>query len=139
MSKKMSFSDQKSISNVNKPLKVLFCLLSAWLLTRCLSMEKIQEMLESWKKRKNVSSITFSEATVVHQSMQRMKSWVWLRLACLETALALVIYVYLEKKSIDFCIGVKLYPFESHAWVEVKGVPVQEPEEITRYKKLLVI
>ncbi|WP_424321671.1 lasso peptide biosynthesis B2 protein [Hazenella coriacea] len=45
----------------------------------------------------------------------------------------------MEKKSIDFCIGVKLYPFESHAWVEVKGVPVQEQEEITRYKKLLVI
>lgn len=45
----------------------------------------------------------------------------------------------MEKKTIGFCIGVKLYPFESHAWVEVEGVPVQEPEEITMYKKMLVI
>lgn len=71
MSKNMSFNDQRNLGKVYKPVRIFFCLL---FLTRRLSMEKIQELLKGWKKRKNLSPITFYEAMVVHQSMQRMKS-----------------------------------------------------------------
>lgn len=64
-----------------------------------------------------------------------------MRVACLEESLAFVLLAFMNGKAIDWCIGVKLAPFSSHAWVwvEVNGVPFQESEELNRYQRILVV
>ncbi|MBA4493679.1 lasso peptide biosynthesis B2 protein [Paenactinomyces guangxiensis] len=139
MGKNMMFNEPTSTISLNKPIKTLFCLLISWTIVRCLSMENIQILLKYMKKQKYLSPMTFDEAMIVYQSIHQMKRWAWVRLACLETSLALLMYAYFEGKSVDFCVGVKLYPFESHAWVEVNGLPVQEDESTEKYKKIMMI
>lgn len=139
MSKKMMFSDGASVYVLNKPVRTGVCLLFAWVIVRCFSMEKIQNLLIKWKGKRNYTLMTFEEAIIAYASMQKIKRILWLRLACLETSLALVIFAYWERKSVDWCIGVKLAPFESHAWIEINGVPIDDKEGIESYQKILTL
>lgn len=139
MSKKMLFSDGANAFVLNKPIRTCLCLVLAWVLVRCFPMEKIQIGLKRWKNRRQYVSMTFEEAIIAYASMQKVKRVLWLRLACLETSLAMVMYAYWERKSVDWCIGVKLAPFESHAWIEIHGVPVDDKEGIESYQKILTI
>lgn len=51
------------------------------------------------------------------------------RAVCLEQSLAL--YVLLRRRGVpaDLRLGVRVYPFLAHAWVEVAGEPVNEDRE----------
>jgi transglutaminase superfamily protein len=50
------------------------------------------------------------------------------RVACLECSLATVILAGLRRCSVHWCIGARLMPYASHAWIEVDGHPVGESE-----------
>ncbi len=59
------------------------------------------------------------------------------RAVCLEQSLAL--YVLLRRRGVraDFRLGVQVYPFYAHAWVELDGEPVNEdPERVERFRAL---
>jgi hypothetical protein len=49
------------------------------------------------------------------------------RAACLENSLAAFIFAALHGRSTDWCIGCRLLPAESHAWIQADGSPVGEP------------
>lgn len=49
------------------------------------------------------------------------------RVACMEHSLATVILAVLHRRSVDWCIGARMMPYASHAWVEVDHQPVGEP------------
>ncbi|MDS1269064.1 lasso peptide biosynthesis B2 protein [Lipingzhangella sp. LS1_29] len=49
------------------------------------------------------------------------------RTACLDVSLATVVTTALRWRSVSWCIGCRFSPCQSHAWVEVRGVPVAEP------------
>ncbi len=61
------------------------------------------------------------------------------RVACLETSVALVLFAALCRRSLDWCVGVRLGPFESHAWVEAAGEPVREPDRVRLFHKILTV
>lgn len=48
------------------------------------------------------------------------------RAACLELSLATVLTSAVHRRHVDWCIGCRLDPCQSHAWVEADGVPVAE-------------
>ena len=59
------------------------------------------------------------------------------RAVCLEQSLAL--YVLLRRRGVraDLRLGVQVYPFYAHAWVELDGEPVNEdPERVARFRAL---
>ncbi|MET7713322.1 lasso peptide biosynthesis B2 protein [Streptomyces sp. NPDC005407] len=49
------------------------------------------------------------------------------RAACLEMSLAAFIASALHGKAVDWCIGCRFDPCESHAWIEADTQPVGEP------------
>jgi hypothetical protein len=51
------------------------------------------------------------------------------RAQCLERSL--VLYYYLRRRgvAVQFLMGVQMYPFMAHAWVEYQGVPINDVEE----------
>lgn len=50
------------------------------------------------------------------------------RVACLECSLATVLLAVLRRRAVDWCIGARMMPYASHAWNEVDGQAIGEPE-----------
>jgi hypothetical protein len=50
------------------------------------------------------------------------------RAACLENSLAAFIFVTLHGRGVDWCIGCRFLPAESHAWIQINSRPVGEPD-----------
>jgi hypothetical protein len=115
----------------------ILTLTAACFLIRFMNTEKIRRLI-SRLKRRCVREINEVEAIRVWSAIHCSKRWAWTRTACLESSLAFVLFASAKKLSADWCVGVKLAPFESHAWVEAGGIPVQEPDRIKVYKKIIV-
>lgn len=56
---------------------------------------------------------------------------------CLRRSLAVVVATRLKGKSVSWCTGCALDPFQAHAWVEVNHIPVGEPDEVRSYSKVI--
>lgn len=59
------------------------------------------------------------------------------RAACLERSLTL--YWHLRRRGVDvrYRMGVQAYPFMAHAWIEHRGVPINDiPEHVRRFRLL---
>ena len=50
------------------------------------------------------------------------------RAACLEMSLTAFLHSVLHGRSLDWCIGCRFDPCESHAWIEVSAQPIGEPD-----------
>lgn len=50
------------------------------------------------------------------------------RAACLEVSLAAFLAATARGRAVDWCIGCRFNPCESHAWIEADGRPLGEPE-----------
>lgn len=47
--------------------------------------------------------------------------------SCLQRSLAVAVVLMLQRKPVTWCLGVKVSPFQSHAWIELDGQPFREP------------
>ncbi|WP_279510120.1 lasso peptide biosynthesis B2 protein [Actinomadura sp. 7K507] len=45
-----------------------------------------------------------------------------------ENSLAAFILLALRRRSVDWCVGCRFMPAESHAWIQIEGQPVGEPD-----------
>jgi hypothetical protein len=69
------------------------------------------------------------EATERHIQSVRWASRGYLgRAACLEVSLGACCASMLTWRMPTWCVGTRFRPVEQHAWLEVDGVPVSEPE-----------
>ncbi len=50
------------------------------------------------------------------------------RSACMESSLAAVLIAALAGYGVDWCIGCRFQPAQSHAWIEINHQPVGEPD-----------
>lgn len=58
---------------------------------------------------------------------------------CLRRSIAVVVAAWLKRRSASWNTGFALEPFRAHAWVEVKGIPIGEPDEISLYTKVISV
>lgn len=58
---------------------------------------------------------------------------------CLRRSIAVVVAAWLKRRSASWNTGFALEPFRAHAWVEVKGIPIGEPDEINLYTKVISV
>lgn len=58
---------------------------------------------------------------------------------CLRRSLAVVVATWLKRRSVSWCTGYAPEPFRAHAWVELNGIPVGEPDEISLYSKVISV
>jgi ATP-binding cassette subfamily B protein len=91
------------------------------------------------KKKDCKAVMCYDDAELALQKIIKAKSFFLNRTACLEQSLALFLLASFQGQSVDWCVGTRLAPFASHAWIEVNGVPVQEEQSIELYKKILVV
>ncbi|NDL60224.1 lasso peptide biosynthesis B2 protein [Phytoactinopolyspora mesophila] len=94
--------------------------------------------LARWTSRRCRRPATVSEAasmTAAVRSAARHRAG---RVACLEYSLATVLLAGLHRQSVQWCIGARLMPYGSHAWIELNGCPVGEPEHRDRPYNVLV-
>jgi hypothetical protein len=60
-------------------------------------------------------------------------------LGCLQRSIATVLICRLRNRWPDWCSGFRTEPFGAHAWVEVDGVPVGEPDDVARFHTTLAV
>jgi len=91
-------------------------------------------------KRYCYREIDVEEANVAWEAVRQADFYFPGRLACMELSLAFVIFALTKRLSVTWCLGVKIDPFESHAWVEIDNKPFGEIEVIEReFKKICVV
>lgn len=62
-----------------------------------------------------------------------------MRVACLEESVAAALALTLLGRRVRWCHGVITDPIRLHAWIEVEGRPVAEPDSTQRCTALLTI
>jgi hypothetical protein len=70
---------------------------------------------------------TPAEAENAVLAAQMAGRWFPGRAACLEHSLAAVLSAAARGRAVDWCIGGRLAPYASHAWIQAEGRPVGEP------------
>lgn len=60
-------------------------------------------------------------------------------LGCLQRSVAVVIMCRMRGRWPDWCTGFRTQPFAAHAWVEVDGMPVDEPGDLGPFKTVLAV
>jgi ATP-binding cassette subfamily B protein len=115
--------------------------ISLFLATFLIKSYSLKEITALMKKRKLKCKMKLSplEAKMAFQKIEKSKTLFLTRTACLEQSLALFLLATSKGKSVDWCVGIRLSPFTSHAWTEVDGRPIQESESIECYKKVIFV
>lgn len=88
--------------------------------------------LARWSARRIQREAPESEALSMSMAVRRAAFHRSGRVACLEVSLATVILAALHRRSVRWCIGARLMPYASHAWIEIDGRPVGEPDNHDR-------
>lgn len=83
-------------------------------------------------KRRTPTPATSSETADAVAASRAAARWFPGRAACLENSLAAALTAILMRRSVDWCIGVRLMPYAAHAWVEAEGAPIGEQTEPDR-------
>lgn len=80
-----------------------------------------------WTARRCHRPATEGEAASITTALRHAARHRPGRMACLELSLAAVLLAGLRRHSVTWCIGARLMPYASHAWIEIDGHPVGEP------------
>ncbi|MGI5119394.1 lasso peptide biosynthesis B2 protein [Marinactinospora thermotolerans] len=83
-------------------------------------------------KRRTRAAAVVTEAADAVAAVRAAARWFPGRAACLENSLVAALTTILTRRSVDWCIGVRLTPYAAHAWAEAEGIPVGEQVEPDR-------
>lgn len=81
---------------------------------------------------------TPEEAETAALTARSAGRWFPGRAACLENSLAAVLTAAARGRAVDWCIGARLAPYASHAWIQTRGRPAGEPADPDRPYLLLL-
>ncbi|MBA4493816.1 lasso peptide biosynthesis B2 protein [Paenactinomyces guangxiensis] len=140
MGVKMALDPRTNKGSWTQDIMSSVSLVTAVILMRCCSLYRIEKLLRRFKKG-CTREMSMQEAEKVWESIRKCSVLLFFtRVACLETSLAFMICALLKRRKAEWCIGVTIGVFESHAWIEVAGVPVREPDYVmNQMKKILVV
>ncbi len=92
-----------------------------------------------WLQR-GAKPATYSRAKAARETVVSVSLACAGREGCLARSLATVLLCRVEGSSPTWCVGVRrLSPFGPHAWVEVEGVPVEEPYPPEYFRKFFTV
>lgn len=139
MSKMMSLTSIDSRLKWIESLRGLLALAAAYVMLRLFSLITIVKFIRL-AKRSYLRKISREEADTAWKAIHQSSSFYLGRSACLELSLAFVLFALSKGQSVIWCTGVKLKPFEAHAWVEIDGKPFREPDYVEHdFKKTLEV
>lgn len=82
---------------------------------------------------------SFTEARSAVRAVRLLARVVPARIACLEESTAATLALALAGRHAEWCHGVATDPVRLHAWLQVDGVPVEEPDSTHRYAPIPLI
>jgi hypothetical protein len=88
--------------------------------------------------RGHAKPATYQQAKAAHNAILAV-SVLYGGRYCLQRSLAITLLCRLQGVWPTWCTGVRTAPFIAHAWVEVDGEPVEEPQGRDYYRTLIVI
>ncbi|MXQ55279.1 lasso peptide biosynthesis B2 protein [Shimazuella alba] len=119
-------------------IRAWICLFVAIYLTKTYSLQQITTILQAKKSKCDATCMQVEAKEALHK-IESAKRFFLSRTACLEQSLALFLFAASYSKKVDWCVGVRLAPFVSHAWIEIDGEPVNESPEVGEYKKVVIV
>lgn len=125
----------EQVSNGAKWHAILAILLSAPL--NWLPPSMIEKILSCLTRR--YPSASKEQVQVIRDAVCTVSKRCRSQEGCLRRSLAVVVATWLKRRSVSWCTGYALEPFRAHAWVELKGIPVGEPDEISLYSKVISV
>ena len=120
---------------------VLLGALVGWFVAVALKWLSLAQIMSvsRWLARRCRRPATRDEALRALALMDAGARFVPYRVACLERSLGVLLLMGSRRLGITWCQGVRTSPFASHAWVELSGEPIGEPDTTATYQRLLVI
>lgn len=82
---------------------------------------------------------TADQALALVRTVRRAATWWPGRAACLEISLTTTWLAALQGRAVVWCHGVQVHPYMFHAWVEVDGVPIDEPATTSSFLRTMTI
>jgi hypothetical protein len=139
MPEKMSLESFKyKPSFLDKFQGVIFVIL-AYIIIHYISIFKISKLIKI-AKYICIREISIEEADIMWETVLQSSSFFPGRIACLEQSLAFVLFAAAKRLSVVWCVGVRINPFEAHAWAELDGKPFRESENVEKeFKKIFSI
>ncbi|MED3801033.1 lasso peptide biosynthesis B2 protein [Lysinibacillus xylanilyticus] len=125
----------EQVSHRAKWLARLALLLSAPL--NWLSPNMIEKILSRLMRR--YPSASKEQVQVIRDAVCTVSKRCRSQEGCLRRSLAVVIAMWLKRRSVSWCTGYAQEPFRAHAWVELNSIPVGEPDEISLYSKVISV
>jgi hypothetical protein len=83
-------------------------------------------------RRSSRQPIDIQEAKLVAAAVYRAARYLPFKMQCLETSVAIKLWLDIKCIASHFNIGVQRYDFLAHAWVEVEGIPIGNDERVSR-------
>lgn len=103
-----------------------FCsLLVARWLVRCLSLDRLVQLLVKVKRLRN-RDVQRTRVLAIRAAVSASSAHSVIRAACLEESLATFLALLVRGQRATWCIGVRTPPFQAHAWTECDGEPLGE-------------
>ncbi|MEV6986661.1 lasso peptide biosynthesis B2 protein [Sphaerisporangium sp. NPDC051017] len=94
----------------------------------------------AWIKRHRPRPATPQEARTAAAAARWAGQWFPGRAACLENSVAAVLAAAIRGRAVHWCVGGRLAPYSTHAWIETDTGPAGEPANPDRpYLTLLRI
>lgn len=120
---------------------VLLGALAGWTVAVALKVLALHRITAAarWFARRCRRSATHQEVLRALAMMDAGARFVPFRVACLERSLGVLLITGSKRLGVTWCQGVRTPPFASHAWVELLGQPIGEPDTTATYHRLLVI
>lgn len=119
-------------------LRGMLALVTAYIAIRCLSVSRISKIIVMAKRHCH-ENIHIEEANIAWEAVCQAISFFPGRIACMELSLALTFFALSKGLLITWCMGVRIKPFGSHAWVEIDDKPFCEPEHTEQiYRKMII-
>lgn len=112
------------------------CITIALLLLRHRTFERVVA-IAAWANRRCPRTATTEEAASMTQAVRAAARHRDARVACLEYSLATVILAAVRRRTVQWCIGARMMPYASHAWIEIDREAVGEPDHDRPYLVLL--
>lgn len=138
MDYEMSLDSSKRKFGFIDKIKGVLSVTISYFIVHSLSLFKIGKLIKV-AKHICIKEISIEEANAIWEVVRQSSFFFPARVACLETSLAFVLFALTKRLFVSWCVGVKIQPFEAHAWIEIDGKPFRESETIEQeFKKLFV-
>ncbi len=108
-----------------------------WISIRLIKIDKIKRLLNRMSKRELISNK--DETKRLARMVYKSSTYHLFSMRCIEKAIVTGIICRLHNLELDVCIGVSRYPFASHAWVQVDGIPILNAESYLSKFKIIMM